>query len=65
MHDRTPGTATARTARRPLDGTLELRLPTTLLEDLRATAIANERSVSAEVRVAVAAHLRRQETATA
>lgn len=42
-------------------GQANVPMPLTMIEDLRALADANERSVAAEIRVAVRAHLDRQD----
>jgi Arc-like DNA binding domain len=42
------------------DAKLDLRLPRPLLEDVRALALVADRSMNAEVRVALRAHVERE-----
>ena len=53
-------TAVLPTARPPATSRTELRLPAALHDDLRAAAAINDRSVSAEARVAIAEHVERE-----
>lgn len=53
-------TATAPARREDEARSTHLRLPAPLHEDLRAVATRNERSIAAEVRVAVTRHVRRE-----